>query len=102
MVGGGQLVIQDNTERCDIVNKHGGGSIAGLLCAPGPVNIVSLDFVQFNYRLLFSAQVSTCDSARSQVDELAAAWYDYVSVVSKLNEHISLMYGLKVRHCDDE
>jgi len=57
MVGGGQLVIQDNTERCDIVNKHGGRSIAGLLCAPGPVNIVSLDFVQFNYRLLFSAQV---------------------------------------------
>ena len=29
-------------------------------------------------------------------------WYDYVSVVSKLNEHISLMCGLKIRRLDDE
>jgi len=33
-------------------------SISGLLCAPRrPMNIISLDFVQFIFRLLSSAQV---------------------------------------------
>ena len=40
-----------------LIIKQGGGSIAGLLCAPRPANIISLDFVQFNYRLLSSARI---------------------------------------------
>jgi len=53
-----------------LIPKQGGRSIAGLLCAPRPANIISLDLVQFNFRLLSSAQVWTCVSSRPRMDEL--------------------------------
>jgi len=112
-----------------LIPKQGGGSIPGLLCAPRPVNIISLDFVQFNFRLLSSAQVWTCDSSRSQVDELAAgtitkvlsenltSTFPWCTAVYKMTYTVSsgtlnpsipyhtipyLDVRLKIRRCDDE
>ena len=45
---------------------------------PRPVNITSLDFEQFNFRLIFSAQVWMLVSSIALVDELTAGTITYV------------------------
>ena len=51
---------------------HGGGGVTELLRVPPPVETVSLDFVQFSFRLLSSDEDSTFISSLVLVFELSA------------------------------
>ena len=70
-----QFVVEHDTKppkRRDVLRtwqmlRHGGGIITGLMRVPRPVNIISLDFEQFSFRLFSSkctdslAMVSTAE-----------------------------------------
>jgi len=63
--------------------KHEGGSVTVLLRAPRPVKTISLDFVQFSFKLLSSDQDLTYQLARTGVRVIC--WNDDVGVVGKFD-----------------
>jgi len=78
-------LISFNTTPSDVrlctwlMPRQGAGSATDLARVPRPVNIISLDFRQFNVRLLSSAQLRTCVISLVAVLELAAGTIMYVS-----------------------
>jgi len=58
---------------------QGAGRATNLFRVPRPVNIISLDFWQFNVKLFSSAQLWTCVISLVAVFELSAGIVMYVS-----------------------
>jgi len=59
-----------------------------------PVNMISFDFDQFDFKLSPSAQVWTCAISLAQVR--VDRWNYYISVISKLDKRVAGVDWLEV------